>query len=249
MSNIQQSQSLTSDPDHWLTWQMSKLPLAMNGGPSGLVQQTVTSGDVTDAPFALSSNRHSYEAGVSAGHKVGFEIGRPEGYQKGLEEGRAVGKKELADKTNGILAPLASMVSNFEEALSLLDSDIGAELVELALAIGNQLARDRLDEQPELVLDVVRELLHMEPSLHTRPRLVLHPLDLDLVAQHLGSEFDTAGWKLLPDPQMTRGGCRLTSSNEEYDATWETRCKAIISQVRHRRSTGNPETDNGQQAQ
>lgn len=246
MSDIPQIETILDNSDRWRPWTMDELSstaikdigsVKTKAKAQNSVQKSVNS-DTSKDPSYEEAKQTGYKAGLSEGlndgHKKGFEAGKKEGYQQGLKEGREEAKKELDHQVGSALAPLSPLVSRFEEAIALLDSTISNELVELALAIGCQLARDRLDEEPELMLEIVRELLYMEPSMDSKPRLWLHPDDLSLVQQHLGNEFEASGWKLQPDKNMSRGGCKLTSDHEECDATWETRCQAILAQVRHR---------------
>ncbi|HEB28042.1 MAG TPA: flagellar assembly protein FliH [Porticoccus sp.] len=242
MSDIPQIETILDNSDRWRPWTMDELSSTaiknIGSVKTKLKAQRGVNSDTVNDPTYEEAKKTGYNAGlkegINDGHKKGFLAGKKEGYQQGLKEGRAEAKKELDHQVGNTLAPLSPLVSRFEEAIALLDSTISNELVELALAIGCQLARDRLDEKPELMLEIVRELLYMEPSMDSKPRLWLHPDDLSLVQQHLGGEFEAAGWRLQPDKNMSRGGCKLTSDHEECDATWETRCQAILAQVRHR---------------
>ena len=80
----------------------------------------------------------------------------------------------------------------------------------------------------------MRELLHTEPPLVGQQRLWLNPNDHALVEEHLGNELRAANWKLQPDDQLARGGCRVTSAQGEIDATFESRWQAIQAQSRKR---------------
>lgn len=171
------------------------------------------------------------------GYRTGFEAGRAEGHAEGLEAGRQEAQQELAQRVEESVAPLQPLAERFTEALAQLDDEIAADLVELALATGRQLAGDALKARPRQVLELVKALLHTEPPLVGQQRLWLHPKDHKLVAEHLEAELAAAGWKLQPDTELTRGGCRVTSANGELDATWESRWQAVKSQVRQRRST------------
>ncbi len=170
------------------------------------------------------------------GYRAGFEAGRSEGHAQGLEEGRQEAQRELQQRTREVVAPLKPLAEQFAEALAGIDDDIAGDLVELALSAGYQLAGDALKARPRQVLELVKALLHTEPPLIGQQRLWLHPQDHRLVEEHLGSELAAAGWKLQPDDQLTRGGCRVTSANGELDATWEARWEAVKSQVRRRRT-------------
>ncbi|SDJ35300.1 flagellar assembly protein FliH [Billgrantia gudaonensis] len=168
------------------------------------------------------------------GYRAGFEEGRHEGHAQGLEEGRRQAERELDERTRETLAPLTPLAQAFSEALNELDEQIGDDLVALALSTGKQLAGDALKTRPRQILELIRALLHSEPPMTGQQRLWLHPLDHKLVEKHLGEELQAAGWKLQPDDQLTRGGCRVTSASGELDATWESRWQAVKSQVRRR---------------
>lgn len=170
------------------------------------------------------------------GYRAGFESGRSEGHAQGLEEGRQEAQRELERQVRETVKPLAPLAEQFSSALEQLDDEIATDLVELALATGHQLAGEALKARPRQVLELVKALLHTEPPLVGQQRLWLHPLDHKLVEEHLGAELAAAGWKLQPDAQLTRGGCRVTSANGELDATWETRWQAVKAQVRRRHS-------------
>lgn len=178
-----------------------------------------------------------------AAYQEGFEQGKQAGYDQGLSEGRAAGEKELQRQTQQALAPLLPLAERFSEALDGLDEDIAESLVDLALTTGRQLAGEALESHPEEVLNIVRELLHVEPALSGRPRLWLHPADLTLVKAHLGAEFEAAGWQLQPDDQISRGGCRASSASGELDATLESRWESIASQVRRRTANDREQGD------
>lgn len=248
MSNGQ-AEKRPLDGGHWQPWQMTKLQPVIPAGAAVRPRERAAS----IAEEQQKGYQAGLEAGRQAGHKEGFangkqaglEAGRKEGYQKGLDEGRAAARRELDEQLQQTLQPLQALVAQFQESIRTLDEDVAAELVELSLTIGRQLARDQLDERPILILEVVKELLHSEPTLSGRPRLCLHPEDRELVEQFMGNDLEIAGWHLQSDDQITRGGCKLVSAHEECDASWETRCRMILAQVRQRRSLARVVGGNG----
>lgn len=169
-----------------------------------------------------------------AAYQEGLEQGRQEGYEQGLSEGRLAGEQELQQQLQQTLQPLLPLAERFHEALDGLDAEIAERLVDLALTTGRQLAGEALEARPEEIQRIVHELLHADPVLSGNPRLWLHPADLTLVKAHLGAEFEAAGWKLQPDEQIQRGGCRAASASGELDATLESRWEAITARVRRR---------------
>lgn len=172
-----------------------------------------------------------------AGYQAGLEKGYAEGMEKGLEEGRIQARDELKEQTRQTVAPLKSLAKQFSDALERIDETVAHDLVELALATGRQLAGVALQETPEQILTIVRELLHTEPPLVGQQRLWLNPEDHAVVEAHLGNELSAANWKLQPDDQLARGGCRVTSAQGELDATFESRWQTIQAQARKRHSS------------
>lgn len=223
--------------DDWQPWQMDRL------GRQEALQQAQQEQTRRESARQQTFRRNAElealreqarQEAREQGYREGFEAGKQEGYSQGLEQGHAAGAEEARQQARQTLTPLLPLAQNFSAALTCLDDDIAQALVALALATGRQLAGDALDAHPEQVLDLVRELLHVEPALTGKPRLWLHPTDHELVQAHLGAELSAAGWKLQPDDQLSRGGCRVTSTSGELDASWESRWQAVLGQQRKR---------------
>lgn len=233
------------DDGDWRRWQMDEL-----GAPERARHQRERSRQEAIRQQAFQRNAElealrekARQEAFEAGYQEGLEQGKQDGYEQGLSEGRTTGEQEMQRQTHQALQPLLPLAERFREALDSLDDEIAERLVDLALTAGRQLAGEALEAHPETILDIVRELLHVEPALSGRPRLWLHPADLALVKAHLGAEFDAAGWQLQPDDLILRGGCRATSASGELDATLETRWEAVAAQVRRRRSDDNAHGD------
>lgn len=234
------------DGSPWRRWQMGEL---RRPAPAARPEHEEASRQAREAEArrqqqALDALREQVRREArEEGLREGREEGRREGHAQGLEEGRRLAEEELEQRIEETLSPMAPLARRFGEAIETLDEAVAEELVELALATGRQLAGDALKARPRQVLELVRALLHTEPPLIGQQRLWLHPLDHRLVAKHLGDELEAAGWRLQPDDQLSRGGCRVTSANGELDATWETRWQAIQDQVRRRRPASRSDED------
>ncbi|MCE8019879.1 flagellar assembly protein FliH [Halomonas sp. MCCC 1A11036] len=232
----------------WQRWQMGELHSEAAGERTAAPQQDPAVQARRREQFQRQAELKALRERVmeearEEGYRAGFESGRSEGHAQGLEEGRQEAQRELERQVHETVKPLAPLAERFASALEQLDGEIATDLVELALAAGHQLAGEALKARPRQVLELVKALLHTEPPLVGQQRLWLHPQDHKLVEEHLGTELAAAGWKLQPDAQLTRGGCRVTSANGELDATWETRWQAVKAQVRRRHSA--PPADDG----
>lgn len=230
----------------WRRWQMDELATTQSSQAAEGEVPTAHQRKVQAAQKAAELARQREESERQAlherirqqaekeGYEAGFELGRKEGLEKGLQEAEEQAKAELQAQISQTIAPLATLGKQFADALESLDDTIAHDLVELALATGKQLAGDALQKTPEQILVIVRELLHTEPPLVGQQRLWLNPDDHALVEEHLGNELKAANWRLQPDDQLARGGCRVTSAQGEIDATFESRWHSIQAQSRKR---------------
>lgn len=155
-----------------------------------------------------------------------YEEARSEGYEAGHAAGYAAGQEKaqvsLTEKTNA----LAKMLKQFDSAISQLDEQISDELVTLAIAIAHKLVGEAVSATPEAIRHVVREaLLHLPQN---RLRIHLHPVDAEVIREHLAEHLSQGHHQLLEDESIGRGGCRVESANCELDATMNTRWQKVI---------------------
>ena len=86
-------------------------------------------------------------------------------------------------------------------------------------------------EEGEIV-GIVREAMTALPASTRKIILNIHPDDAELVRNAFSlndeTESEELRWKLLEDPMLTRGGCKISSENSSIDATVEGRLNRII---------------------
>lgn len=247
---MSETQSPQFDRHHqWRRWQMDELLRPAGTGENEPSAPTSSHQRKIDAAqkAAREAQRREEQArqeeynklreqAEADGYQAGLARGHEEGFAKGLEEGRQQAEQELAQQTKDTLAPLGNLAKQFSDALTQIDDAIAHDLVALATTTGKQLAAEALNETPERILTLVRELLHTDPPLVGQQRLWLNPDDHAIVEEYLGAELEAANWKLQPDDQLARGGCRVTSAQGELDATFESRWQAVQAQERKRQS-------------
>jgi flagellar assembly protein FliH len=235
------AQSASAARTAWQRWRMGELslvqrPASGTGSPVKTPQELAADAAAQAArekqlldQAREAARRDGLAQGKAEGKNIGLAEGREQGHAAGLAKAEADAQEQLQRKIHEVVEPLRALFSEFDAALKQLDQELAASLMDLALTAGRQLARRNLDLHPEHITALIRELLQQQ-ALAGQPRLWLAPADLALVREHLGSELGAAGWQLRPDPSLTRGGCRLTSQSGELDATWETRCRALVLQ-------------------
>lgn len=154
--------------------------------------------------------------GRAAGHAEGLLQGRAEGFAQGTAAAAQEG------------ARLRAVAQGFAEALGEAEARLAAEVLDLALDVARQVVRGALDARPDLVLPLVREAMAALVSQHGHPTLVLNPEDAALVRPHLADQIAHTGWRILEDPTLSRGGCRVESGGAEIDATLEARWRRVL---------------------
>jgi flagellar assembly protein FliH len=153
-----------------------------------------------------------------------------EGFARGREEGLAAAAEEMNQLRRRLqqqTATVERVLQQMARPLERLDAGASQELVQLALRIGAELAAGELRAQPEKILQLAQQALGQLPSASREVRLMLHPLDFAALKPSTGHGVEESGWRLLADPQVRRGGCRILLESSEIDAGFDSRIAAI----------------------
>jgi flagellar assembly protein FliH len=148
-------------------------------------------------------------------------------FAKGYAEGLEKCKQEMCEQA----AYLESLMKALASPLRNLDKHVVDDLVQLCMAVMRQLVRRELKTSPDEVIPVVREALNQLPDSAGEIRLELHPEDAVLVRKILGGAEAEAPWRIIEDPMLSRGGCKVSTSVSRIDATVENRINMAIAAV------------------
>lgn len=188
------------DKNYLTAYERWELPLVSGSGPS------------STAAELESIQKEAYKEGFAMGQKNGFEAK----------------KQELEN----IAASFRSIIETLTEPLKELDDDVVNQLAQLSMMIAKQVVRRELHTEEGEIVGIVREAMSALPASTRKIILNIHPDDSDLIrnAFSLGdeTESDELRWKVVEDPMITRGGCKITSENSRIDATVEGRLNRII---------------------
>lgn len=153
------------------------------------------------------------------GYDAGFKAGQEEGMAQALDEQRAA--------TAQALAPVRAIADNFSAALREADQVISNEVLELALHLAKGMLKTALRVKPELVLPIVREAIEYLPALQQPALLILHPDDAAVVRASIAEELDKGGWRVIDDPTIERGGCKVDTASNQIDASVQARWQRL----------------------
>jgi flagellar assembly protein FliH len=154
-----------------------------------------------------------------------------ESYEQGFNAGREEGLKRGLDETRDQINYLQSIMASLAMPLLDLDKQVVDELVELSMAVVRHMVRRELKISPGEIVAVVRDALGLLPLASSEVSLELHPEDAVLIRNALIGPDSEPPWKIIEDPTLRRGGCRVISNTSRIDATVENRLNAAIASV------------------
>ncbi|MCU0259074.1 MAG: flagellar assembly protein FliH [Solirubrobacteraceae bacterium] len=157
-------------------------------------------------------------------HDDGFERGRAEGFRYGHQEALETARAQIAER----IALLDELLDALGTPFRRLDDQVEREVVSLVVAIVRQLVRREVRTDPGQIVGVVRESLAILPVASRNVRVVLNPEDAALVRQVYAVTESELTWKIVEDPVVARGGCRVVTETSQVDATLESRLAALI---------------------
>jgi flagellar assembly protein FliH len=179
------------------------------------------------AHAAAAAHSAALAAATAEQARAAREQGHAEGYAAGLEEGRAAGLAQgLAQAERERLA-LMRIAEMFGTEVAQANELIASDMLDLSLDLAKAMLKTSLKVRPELIIPLVREAIHYLPTLQQPALLHLHPDDAAIVAQYMGDEINTAGWRVIEDLHMERGGCRVETASNQIDASVPTRWQRI----------------------
>lgn len=196
---------------------------------------------MTTSKVIVKDNLTAYERWelpLVTGNLSATTVNELESIQKqAYQEGFALGQKEGFEQTKQLMennaAALQSIIDVLSEPLKELDDDVVNQLAQLSMTVAKQVVRRELHTDEGEIVGVVREAMNALPASTRKITLNIHPEDAELIRSSFSlgddSDADELRWRVIEDPIITRGGCKISSENSSIDATVEGRLNRIIS--------------------
>ena len=150
-----------------------------------------------------------------------------EAYARGLREGIAAGQAQVKGKAN-LFVSLANLL---EKPLKDTDDQLEQELLLLCMAVAKQIIRREITLDPGHIVAVIREAISALPLSSQKMRICLHPGDADVVRSFLSESNEDISWKIVEDPALVRGDCKVVTENSQIDASLEKRLAIIAAKL------------------
>lgn len=171
----------------------------------------------------IAGHTEGYRKGLAEGIEAGQQQGHAEGLQQGLSDALATHKQQASD--------FIKLMDALNEPLKTLDETVANQLVSLSIAIAKQLIRREMKQHPGEIIAVVRAAVAALPIATQKLTLHLHPADAELVKTSLALTDSITAWKIVEDPLLTQGGCKVTTDVSLVDATVEKRLASVIAML------------------
>ena len=168
------------------------------------------------------------EAMQKQAYDEAFAQGKEDGYSQGFNEGSRQGYEENVQALQKKATEFASLLESLSQPFKVLDAEVEKELVKLAIGIATQIIRREIKLDPGQVIAAVREAIKVLPLSSQKISLHLHPEDAELVRSALSLDEMSPAWRIVEDPLITRGGCKVDTEVSHIDATVENRLAAVI---------------------
>lgn len=150
------------------------------------------------------------------------EAAAKEGYQDGLNAAR------------DDIQELKNAIDVFFNAKQEVYDSIAPDVLEISLDIAQKIIKREITENPEILLENIKEILTGLSKEETKIMLKVNPAQAAMLKQEMPDAVKSAGLEakviIVPDENTMEGGCLVTTTNGVIDATLETQL-AIISEA------------------
>lgn len=202
-------------------WRMPDIPVTAE-------PEALTEAESVDSPPMQVLTVDEIEAMQKQAYDEAFAQGKKDGYHEGFQEGSRQGYEDNVQTLQKKTAAFVSLLESLSQPFKELDAQVEKELVQLAIAIATQIIRREIKMDPGQVIAAVREAINVLPLSSQNIGLHLHPEDAELVRSALSLDDMSPAWRIVEDPLLTRGGCKVDTETSHIDASVENRLAAVI---------------------
>jgi flagellar assembly protein FliH len=158
-------------------------------------------------------------------YNEGFAVGEREGFHSTQLKVRQEAEVALEAR----LATLQQLMTHLFLPIAEQDAQIEKSLVELVGHIAREVIQRELTIDSAQIETVLRESLKLLPMGANNVRIFVNPQDF--VQVKALRERHEENWRILEDPALLPGGCRVETEHSRIDATIETRITQAIAMM------------------
>lgn len=159
-----------------------------------------------------------------------LETLKQEAYAKGFSEGHDKGMLQAQAETNRRLQTLDMVLNALAKPYEDINQQALDSLAKLAGKIARCLVKRELHTEPETIIALVRDTVSILNSSAEKLNVFLNPDDAILIQTITRTSAEKSRWKIIDDPLIPRGDCRVTSRDATVDGSLMARINTIITQ-------------------
>ncbi|PKG75910.1 flagellar assembly protein FliH [Shewanella sp. GutCb] len=168
---------------------------------------------------------NGHAEGLEKGRLEGLEQGHTEGFKQGQEQGYEAGLQASAE----ILQRFEALLTQFEQPLSILDTEIEKELLSTSMSLAKAVIGHELKTHPEHILSALRQGVDSLPIKEQKVNIRLSPDDESLVTDlYTAAQLERNRWDIEADPSLSAGDCIINSVRSHIDMTVDTRIQHVF---------------------
>lgn len=203
MSEVTQEAQATQEKQEVKPWQLPEL--------SGVAQHndTSSSADATQTPEA------AYEAGLKEGELIARQSLR--------DEIRAQIEQEYQEQLNFV-----KQINDYlKSPVQTIEAEVHQELLQLTLQLTEQICRKASSEDPQILLQIIREAISMIPEYLGAYQIKISASDYTRLTQML-SESDPLSSRIQSDESLETGDFRIQGDSADINGTLKNRIQNLI---------------------
>jgi flagellar assembly protein FliH len=159
-----------------------------------------------------------------------LEVLRKEAYALGFAEGHDKGMLQAQTETNRRLQTLDMVLNSMAKPFDDINQGTLDTLAKLAGKIARCLVKRELRTEPETIIALVRDTVSILNSSAEKLNVFLNPDDAQLIQNITRTSSEKSRWKIIDDPMIPRGDCRVTSRDATVDGSLMSRINTVITQ-------------------
>jgi flagellar assembly protein FliH len=167
------------------------------------------------APAAPQAEAVAPQAQLAAARQAGYQ----DGYRDGLVALDSF-KQSFAKQ---MTAQLGQLVQGFHAQFDALEQQMAQAVAQAAVMLARRVVRVEIHTHPEQVAELATQAVNTVLQSARQIRVLVHPDDHALVAAGAAEALQARGARLLPHPEVARGGCLVESDLGRIDASIDTR--------------------------
>ncbi len=174
------------------------------------------------------------QEGTQLGHQEGFEKGQAEGHEQGVQAGHQEGLQSGEAVIQEQAAVWQQLMQQLHTPVDAVQQVLQKELVALSVGLARAVIKQEVSTNPEVIFQALAEGLKVLPIGEKSYQIRMNPDDIALIkAQYSPEDLERHNWILIEAPELTRGGCDISTENNAVDLTIERRCRDVLDKFLH----------------